>query len=265
MSAANTIIGEDVCVRACVFVDGENFRHTIVNLFHEFQQEKYLPKNAKWAELFDWLVNQVCEGGQRIRAYWYIIKTLDFFPYNLPNPNTVSTYQKELEQLKIILSKYKPYQDELDALDEEPRTSRMIEMLKELCKRHDEMEKRFNGWTTIQEGISSKHRGIEFRRAGAMTCNLFENRLGTEKAVDVKLASDMITLKDIYDVAVIVSGDQDYVPAVEVVKDAGKQVVNVAFLTRSGDLLPGGARRLNQITDWHYSVPFETFKQYLHI
>jgi len=75
----------------------------------------------------------------------------------------------------------------------------------------------------------------------------------------------MITLKDIYDISVIVSGDQDYVPAVEVVKDAGKQVVNVAFLTRSGELLPGGARRLNQITDWHLNVPFETFENYLHI
>lgn len=252
-------------MKACVFVDGENFRHTIVKLFPQFQQEKYLPKNATWAELFDWLVNQVCEGGQRIRTYWYVIKVLDFFPYNLPNPNMVSTYPKECEQLRVILSKHKPYQDELDSLDKVTKTPRMIEMLKALCKLHDQIGKRFDGWTTIQEGISSKHRGIEFRRAGAMTCNLFENRLGTEKAVDVKLASDMITLKDIYDVAVIVSGDQDYVPAVEVVKDAGKQVVNVAFLTRSGNLLPGGARRLNQITDWHCSIPFETFAQYLHI
>lgn len=265
VSAANTIFIEKMQMKACIFVDGENFRHTIVNLFPKFQQEKYLPKDARWAELFDWLVSQAFEDGQRIRAYWYVIKVLDFFPYNLPNPNTVSTYAKDFEQLKIILSKYEPYQDELDKLDEPARTSRMIEMLKELCKRRDEMEKRFRGWTAIQEGISSKHRGIEFRRAGAMKCNLFENRLGTEKAVDVKLASDMITLKNIYDVAVIVSGDQDYVPAVEVVKDAGKQVVNVAFLTRSGDLLPGGARRLNQITDWHCSVPFDTFANYLRV
>ena len=98
-----------------------------------------------------------------------------------------------------------------------------------------------------------------------MNYNLFKKDLGKEKAVDVKLASDMITLKDIYDIAVIVSGDQDYVPAVEIVKDAGKQVVNVAFLTRNGDLLPGGARRLNQITDWHCDISFTTFEKYLNI
>jgi uncharacterized LabA/DUF88 family protein len=265
VSAANTIFRGYFSMKACVFVDGENFRHSIVKLFPRFQQEKYLPKNAAWAELFDWLVSQAVEGCQRIRTYWYVIKTLDFFPYNLPNPDTVSTNIKDFELLKVILSKYKPYQDEIDALKETSRKTRMIEMLSELCKRHDEMENRFDGWTAIQEGISSKHKGIEFRRAGAMICNLFENSLGTEKAVDVKLASDMITLKDIYDISVIVSGDQDYVPAVEVVKDAGKQVVNVAFLTRSGELLPGGARRLNQITDWHLNVPFETFENYLHI
>ncbi|GAG62777.1 unnamed protein product, partial [marine sediment metagenome] len=49
-----------------------------------------LPKYAKWAEFFDWLVSQVLEDGQRIRTYWYVIKMLDFFPYNLPNgPTTV--------------------------------------------------------------------------------------------------------------------------------------------------------------------------------
>lgn len=252
-------------MKACIFIDGENFRHAIINLFPNFNPAHYLPRNAKWTELFDWLVDQVIEFGQRVRTYWYVIKVLDFFPYDLPNPNTVSTNINNFEKMKIILSKHQPYQDELDKLNEPAKTQRMIEMLQELCDRCDEMERRSKGWTTIQEGISSKHRGIEFRRAGGMCFYLFEKRLGTEKAVDVKLASDLIMLKDIYDVAIIVSGDQDYVPAVEVVKDAGKHVVNVAFLTRSGDLLPGGARRLNQITDWHYSVPYDTFAGYLGI
>jgi uncharacterized LabA/DUF88 family protein len=58
--------------------------------------------------------------------------------------------------------------------------------------------------------------------------------------VDVNLGVDMVLFRDIYDVAVIVSGDQDYVPAVQAVKDSGKHVVNVAFLARNGVLLPGG-------------------------
>ena len=150
-------------------------------------------------------------------------------------------------------------------LFEPQKTTRSIDMLKELHQRNAEMSKRFDGWTAIQEGKSTNHRGIEFRRAGAMKCNLFDWSLGTEKAVDVKLAVDMITLKDIYDVAMIISGDQDYVPSVEVIKDFGKQVINVAFLTRSGDSLPGGARRLNQIVDWHCNIPYVDFQRFLHI
>jgi len=253
-------------MKVCIFVDGENFRHAIVRLFPQFKQEDYLPY-ATWADLFDWLVKEVIAEGQRIRTYWYVIKVLDFFPYNLPDPAQVVASKEMSARLRAILSKCEDYDTELTKLEKEAPiealNKRMLEMLSILKKNQVEMERRFKGWTSTQEGISSKHKGIEFRRAGAIKCNLFDMSLGSEKAVDVKLATDLITLKDIYDVAIIVSGDQDYVPAVEEVKDFGKQVVNVAFLTRSGELLPGGARRLNQITDWHYSVPFENFAKFL--
>ena len=49
-----------------------------------------------------------------------------------------------------------------------------------------------------------------------------------------------------------------YLP-VEVLKDYGKRVVNVAFKTRGGKLLPGGARKLNKATDWGSSIPFGIF------
>jgi uncharacterized LabA/DUF88 family protein len=141
----------------------------------------------------------------------------------------------------------------------------MQEIVEELKERRNTMLNRFNGWIAIQDGISERHKAIEFRRAGAMTYSLFDKSLGTEKAVDVKLACDMIMLREIYDIAIIVSGDQDYVPAVGVLKDCGKRVVNVAFKTRSGKLLPSGARRLNQVTDWSFDVDYATLADYLQI
>jgi len=58
-------------------------------------------------------------------------------------------------------------------------------------------------------------------------------RAGTfiQKGVDTLLASDMITqaFKGNYDVAVLVSGDGDFEPVVEAVKEAGKNVVVAAF------------------------------------
>jgi len=52
-----------------------------------------------------------------------------------------------------------------------------------------------------------------------------------EKGVDTKLAVDMVTLayKNMYDVAILVSGDGDFVPVVKGVQDFGKEVVNAYF------------------------------------
>jgi len=81
--------------------------------------------------------------------------------------------------------------------------------------------------------------------------------------VDVNLATDLLERRDIYDVGIIVSGDQDYVPAVQAAKDRGKQIVNVSFLKRDGKLLPGGARRLNQATDRTIEMSYAELKAFM--
>ena len=238
-------------------MDGENFRHSIVNLFSNFQQSDYLPKNAEWTRLFDWLTAMSIPGGVRVRTYWYVIESVDFYPYRFPDANT------RPESLFRLLSGHLPYKTQLESLVGDALSSRMESIAADLKSRQSQMINRTNGWLSIQDGIAGGQRAVEFRRAGAITYNLFERRFLREKAVDVKLATDLIMLRDIYDVALILSGDQDYVPAVEVVKDSGKRVINVAFRTRSGQLLPGGARRLNQAADWCYEVSYDSLGEHL--
>jgi uncharacterized LabA/DUF88 family protein len=52
-----------------------------------------------------------------------------------------------------------------------------------------------------------------------------------EKGVDVWLAVDMVNFaaRDQYDIAVLVSGDSDYLPACRMVKDWGKTLVLISF------------------------------------
>lgn len=245
--------------KCCVFVDGENLRYAIVELFEpDFPKNEYLPKQADWARIFDWFVEEAspdhrCE---RVRAYWYVIQTLDSYPWKFPS---------EPDSLKRLLCRHNPFRQELESLDGIELRNRMRDMVCQLKQLEVKMRRRFDGWRIIQDGIANRHPAIEFRRAGAICHNLFTHQLGKEKAVDVKLATDLIVLRDNYDVALIVSGDQDYVPAVQAVKDFGKRVVNVAFETRSGRLLPGGARRLNQATDWSLRIPYRDFKVRLRI
>ncbi len=65
-----------------------------------------------------------------------------------------------------------------------------------------------------------------------------------EKGVDVKLATDMLlqAVRDNFDVAVLVSGDTDYVEMVQGVKDLGKNVEVVLFD-------PRGSRELRSVAD----------------
>ena len=51
------------------------------------------------------------------------------------------------------------------------------------------------------------------------------------KGDDVYLATDLIkgSYEDLYDVAIIVSGDADFIPAINLVRKNGKKVINAFF------------------------------------
>lgn len=53
----------------------------------------------------------------------------------------------------------------------------------------------------------------------------------TQKEVDVKMALEMYIMakEDKYDVAIVVSGDRDFLPAIEEIKACGKKVIVAAF------------------------------------
>lgn len=245
--------------RVCVFVDGENFRHSIVELFEQFNQYDYLPKQADWNHLFNHFVALAAAEGERVRTYWYVVQFLDLFPYRFPN------IEKDPDTLKRVLNMGKWVKKKLENLEGEALLEEMKRIRGMLIWRENKMRRRFEGWRNLHDHISSRWSRIEFRRAGAITFNAFTNKLQKEKAVDVKLATDLITLRDIYDVGVIVSGDQDYVPAVQRVKDFGKTIINVAFVARNGRLLPGGARRLNHVTDDSIEIRYDRLARYLNI
>lgn len=245
--------------RVCIFVDGENLRHSIGNLFPNFNRSDYLPV-ADWGNFFDWIAHEVAgPDAERIRTYWYVVQNVDFAPYNL---NSVRKNEVLLEKL---LSKDKDMTQRIMRTPQEQKSECMEIMANELQEGQHIIEKRFAGWASIQNEIARKYDAIEFRRAGSIRYDLFRRALGSEKAVDIKLATDLIKLKDMYDVAVVMSGDQDYVPAVEAIKDLGKHTVNVAFLTEGDRLLPGGAKRLNQSTDWSIEVKHMDSKQHFNL
>lgn len=61
----------------------------------------------------------------------------------------------------------------------------------------------------------------------------------TIKGDDIYLATDLIkgAYEDLYDFAIIVSGDADFIPAIKLVQNKGKKVINAFFPKSSSYLL----------------------------
>ena len=59
------------------------------------------------------------------------------------------------------------------------------------------------------------------------------------KGDDIHLATDLIkgSFQNSYDIAIIVSGDEDFIPAIKVVKENNKKVINAFFPKSSSYLL----------------------------
>ncbi|MGA8691004.1 MAG: hypothetical protein WB662_14125 [Methyloceanibacter sp.] len=129
--------------RACIFVDGENFRHSICEVLDtgEFDARDYLPKEADWSGFFDWLVTQACDDQhQRLRTYWYVLEGLDFFPYKFPSA------KREADSLRITLCKDEAIANELAALTGNELIKRMEQIASELKSKQQNFMSRFRGW-----------------------------------------------------------------------------------------------------------------------
>jgi uncharacterized LabA/DUF88 family protein len=89
-------------------------------------------------------------------------------------------------------------------------------------------------YTSVQ-GDNDKQTNIidSLKNAGLEAPNVFKKAKGRRaKRVDISLATDMLlhASRKNYDIAVLVAGDEDYVPLVEAVKAEGRRVF-VWFLT----------------------------------
>ena len=242
--------------RVCVFVDGENFRYSLGKLFshnsYSFKSQDYLPY-SNWHEFFQSLCDR--PGWELVRVYWYVVRKIDYWPYKIPYK--WDEKRRFLEDKGIL----KRMNEQGVACSNSIKGCKQAS--EELDKRRREIQERANGWNKIHSAIEHQYDQIQFQRIGTIRYDLAERSFGTEKGVDTQLATDLIVLSNIYDVALLVSGDADYIPPVSAIKNMGKLVYSVSFLTEDGTKLPGGARRLERSVDGRIELPFEQISKRL--
>ncbi len=192
-----------------------------------------------------------------VRVYWYVTREIDYWPYKIP-------YQWE-EKRKFLYEKgiAKRLSDQGIGSTKGKKGLKIVE--DELHKRRQALQKRADGWHQVHTAIECRHDQIQFQRVGSIRYDLVDRSFGSEKGIDTQLATDLITLSSIYDIALLVSGDADYIPPVSAVKNMGKLVYSVSFLTANGTKLPGGAWRLERSVDGQIELPFEQISKRLEI
>jgi len=242
--------------RACIFVDGENFRHSLKALFehgrYSFRRSDYLPK-ADWHHFFTAIANNFdCE---LLRTYWYVVESVDCQPYAIPH---------QWEEKAKVLGRW--FRNKIQACTTDPeRRAVLRELEQDVEKKRKRMESRAKGWYEVQAAIEHNNDQLEFRRCGSIRHDLVTGEFGTEKGVDTQMTTDLIELAGIYDAAIILTGDADYLPPVHAVKRKGKLVYSVSFLDHRGRQLPGGARRLSNAVDSRLDLNFEAVRKALSI
>ena len=292
-------------MKTCAFVDGENLRGVIRELFAEseqgaglFNSYEYLPKNAKWGDFFRDAVSRANHlagvDSRWARTYWYVIEDIDTaWPPNRNNHDEVTQLLDRRLKAALGFAEWRRKQnadgsarilsdtgDAVKWMNEWARAKSksecgadasrslggvpecVLKLVDEMWGRKRQKEREFR-WKRERESAIENDGPIRFRRSGHIRFDPLTGRLGEEKTVDVNLALDMLMLRDSYDIALIVSGDQDFVPAVRAAQDAGKTVVNVVFLNRDGKFFPGGAKRLNAATDWSVEIGYDEFRNIL--
>lgn len=265
--------------RACIFIDGENLRFSVKELFpKDYKNAHYLPM-ADWKLFFE-TINLLSakemgieESSLKIlRSYWYVIAELSYDRFYKSNKKfNALPLQERLDYCKKFAPSTFP-----KSLGPKPSNDHKVNIVKKCIESLDlqsnRIQERFYEWSRIQSQIQHTVPKLQFQKFGYLSLALDAGyldkgskkpaiKLYGEKGVDVKLATDLINLKDIYDIAIIVSGDGDYIPAITSIKNLGKQVVVVDFKKDNGQFLPGGAKKLKEHSDFHFSISYQNMRK----
>ena len=208
--------------KVCIFIDGTNFSNTLRDQFGDLKVDYH-----RFSQL-------LCKNRILTRIYYY---TASYRQED--NPDLYARQQKFFNYLRRI-----PYL-ELRLGRKEKRPMKFDERLRKdfqiligpiLEKSIEKISKKFGLESLLPKQIEEFKARVTEIYDKEMFNKIFSiiNKKSpkiVEKGVDIALASEMIDLvyRNVYDTAILVSGDGDYVQAVETVKRAGKHVENAFF------------------------------------
>ena len=246
-------------LRTVLFIDGRNFKYNLQAfrfLPSEGESNRYYALDEKhflWQNFFLGIIekfNNTTKYEHRlVRVYWY-------------NAERMRPFQIIERLIESTLEEYRKHYPSLNRED-------VVFLAKEWYKREREYFDRAR--EQVYEGIQRKTDFLEFKYTGEYVVQPFNvykfeqkedgkffyqgTKVG-EKGVDVGIAVDMVAKMPNYDVAVLVSGDADFLPVVCYLKDNLKYVYQFS-------IAKGIPPRINYLSPWlkGFVDVFESFDE----
>lgn len=217
-------------LRTVMFIDGRNFKYNIGAFQFQSSEESDENKNRSyrldekhflWQDFFLGIIqkfNTATKHEHRlVRVYWY-------------NAETMRPFEIREGLIQSILDDYRGKFTDLDR-------EKIISLARDWYERERKNFERAK--EQIYEGIQRRVDFLEFKYTGEYVIQpfkvyrfeksdngsyLYQGTREGEKGVDVGITVDMIAKMQNYDVAILVSGDADFLPVVRYVKDNLKYV-----------------------------------------
>ena len=179
-------------MRVLILIDAKNFENGFINLCKQKREFRYVD----FYKLYNFI--------------------LDYLKINLQYKNCqlthLRTYFYTGEYTDKLIEKIEKYSQD------NPEKDDVLKELIEKCTKEQEKQKTFFSYAKNYYFFEVKPKPLQFSYSGLRVM---------QKGVDVQLAVDLVdfTHKDIFDIAVLLSGDIDLLESVKTSKSMGKHVI----------------------------------------
>lgn len=219
-------------IRFAFFVDGSNLFGSMKDLgVHVDDYQKFFGHLFKAAEN-EWRVavgaNQSTNAVLQ-RVYWYQVGSID--TWNLDDPQVQAFLREKFENNKPVRDGYMATAGRM--LSGKPQSEVALKAwalcFEEFKAWYDNKKRILEGMQRFHHGVQTSTDLIDILEIGHWKVDFFGHSC-EEKGVDTRLAVDMIALENNYDVAIVVSGDADSIPSIDLMKRRSKHVGAVEFV-----------------------------------
>ena len=246
-------------LKTVIFIDGQNFKKDLQKFRfkaagHNLPEYRLDEKHFLWEDFFRQAISvfsdQTRIPHRLLRVYWYNTQaTTPLHRYDRAVRDIIEQYREIYPDLtpslvESLAQRWHQHQRELLSRAKE-------EVFDDIQKRTSFLEFKYVGQLVlrpykVKELLRDKEREGSF---------LYQGTVEGEKGVDIGITIDMISKMAHYDAAVLISGDTDFIPLIQYLKDSLKLVYSLSLSRGEQGQLQLFSPQIKNAVDYFHVVP----------